>query len=86
VLPEFGGDTLRRSRGGLGILGGDSMAFSLSPKMSCYILSEVQFQKVLIIEQRGSQPSSKRKSKRRTIESAVPIKRIFSAAIAYRHV
>jgi hypothetical protein len=88
VLPDFGGDTLRRSRdGGLGLLGGEYMALiSTFTKTSCHIISEGQFQKALILEQRGSQPLSKQKSKRRTIESAVPIKRVFSAAIAYRHV
>jgi hypothetical protein len=38
------------------------------------------------LEQRGSQPISKNKSERWTTEFAVPIKRITSAAIAYRHV
>jgi hypothetical protein len=69
-----------------GFQAGDLWRCCNLPKLAVTYYPEVQFQKVLILEQRSSQPLSKEKSKRRTTESAVPIERIFSAAIAYRHV
>jgi hypothetical protein len=87
VLPELEGATLWRSRdGGLGLLGGEYMALisTFKNELSHYIRRSIP--KSVNFRAAWQSASIETKSKRRTIESAVPIKRISSAAIAYRHV